>query len=100
MTPREELQRLADSVRLDLRSVDDAIHQAYLVGLEAYRDQILGAPSVWRIVDSGGDLVSKRRYKSQLKRLYPNQGDAKRALQFAPDGATVQAGRVEWEDIG
>lgn len=98
MTPREELQLLVDSVLMGDCSVDDAVHQAYLVGLEAYRSQILGEPSVWRITDSKGELIP-RKYGSEVKRLYPRPGDAKRALQFAPNGAKVQAGRVEWEDV-
>lgn len=97
MTPREELQLLVDSVLVDGRSVDDAVHQAYLVGLEAARS-VLGAPSVFRIVNADGELIP-RRSGSEVKRLYPRAGDAKRALQFAPNGAKVQEGRVEWEDV-
>lgn len=97
MTPREELQLLVDNVLVDGRGVDDAVHQAYLVGLEAARS-VLGEPSVYRIVTEDGELIS-RRFQSKMKRFYPNVGDAKRALQFAPKGAKVQAGRVEWEDV-
>lgn len=98
MTPREELEGLAHRYLVDGRSLDDVLGQAYLLGLETYRSQILGEPSVWRIVNAAGHLIP-RRFQSKMKRFYPNQGDAKRALQFAPNGAKVQAGRVEWEDI-
>lgn len=97
MTPREELQNLAREHRMGGRSLDDVIHLAYLLGLETYRDQILGEPSVWRVAVNGE--LMPLRWSSKMKRFYTRASDAKRALQFAPDGAKVQAGRVEWSDI-
>lgn len=97
MTPREETQLIYDRVLVDGLSVVDAINEAYEAGREA-RGPVPGTPEVFRIVNASGYLIP-RAYGSKMKRLYPNPGDAKRALQWAPEGARVQAGRVEWEDL-
>src|SRR5688572_16394411 len=89
--PREELERLAHEYRLGDTDLDHVLGKAYLVGVEAYRDQILGAPSVWRVAVNG-ELMPLQCF-SKMKRFYTRVSDARRALQFAPEGAKVQAGR-------
>lgn len=97
MSPRDELERLAYKHRLGDSDLDHVLGEAYLLGVETYRDQILGAPSVWRV--AVGDDVMPLSWNSKVKRFYTRVSDARRALQFAPEGAKVQAGRVEWEDV-
>lgn len=96
MIPRDELARLAYQCRVGDRDLDHVLGEAYLLGVEAHRDSI-GAPSVWRVAVDGE--LMPLRWSSKMKRFYTRAADARRALQFAPKGATVQAGRVEWEDV-
>jgi hypothetical protein len=83
----------------DGRAVDDLLSKAVITVTFPDDPRPGPAPEVYRLATKDGELIQKPAYYSQVKRFYETPGNARRALQFAPTGAKVQAGRVEWTDI-
>lgn len=98
MSYRDELEALARGLH-EGEHPAEAIHAAYLLGIEAYREALKAQePDVFRLVTKDGELIPHRSW-STVKRFYETAAGARRARQFGPEGSKVQAGRVEWEDV-
>lgn len=98
MSYRGEIERIAREIGSGSRRVDSGLNEAYLLGIKAHGDLIQSqAPTIFRLATEDGNTIPARRW-STVKRFYETVTGARRALQHAPDGTKVQAGRVVWED--